>query len=150
MGAQQAFTSTLSGVVSNGLSVVLVLGAMFFLSWKITVISLVLVPLFLIPSRWIGKKIQGLARDAMSGNADMGATMNERFNVSGALLVMLYGSYDKESKTFRKKARRVADIGIQMAFLNRLFFVGLMTVASIATAITYGVGGQFVISKIFQ
>ncbi|MSO33905.1 MAG: ABC transporter ATP-binding protein [Candidatus Nanopelagicaceae bacterium] len=147
MGAQQAFTSTLSGVVSNGLSVVLVLGAMFFLSWKITVISLVLVPLFLIPSRWIGKKIQGLARDAMSGNADMGATMNERFNVSGALLVMLYGSYDKESKTFRKKARRVADIGIQMAFLNRLFFVGLMTVASIATAITYGIGGQFVISK---
>ena len=77
----------------------------------------------------------------------MGATMNERFNVSGALLVMLYGSYDKESKTFRKKARRVADIGIQMAFLNRLFFVGLMTVASIATAITYGVGGQLVISK---
>lgn len=147
MGAQQAFTSTLSGVVSNGLSVVLVLGAMFFLSWKITVISLVLVPLFLIPSRWIGKKIQGLARDAMSGNADMGATMNERFNVSGALLVMLYGSYDKESKTFRKKARRVADIGIQIAFLNRLFFVGLMTVASIATAITYGIGGQFVISK---
>lgn len=147
MGAQQAFTSTLSGVVSNGLSVVLVLGAMFFLSWKITVISLVLVPMFLIPSRWIGKKIQGLARDAMSGNAEMGATMNERFNVSGALLVMLYGSYDKESKTFRKKARRVADIGIQMAFLNRLFFVGLMTVASIATAITYGVGGQLVISK---
>jgi ATP-binding cassette subfamily B protein len=123
MGAQQAFTSTLSGVVSNGLSVVLVLGAMFFLSWKITVISLVLVPMFLIPSRWIGKKIQGLARDAMSGNAEMGANMNERFNVSGALLVMLYGSYDKESKTFRKKARRVADIGIQMAFLNRLFFV---------------------------
>jgi len=80
MGAQQAFTSTLSGVVSNGLSVVLVLGAMFFLSWKITVISLVLVPMFLIPSRWIGKKIQGLARDAMSGNAEMGANMNERFN----------------------------------------------------------------------
>ena len=147
IGAQQAFTSTLSGVVSNGLSVILVLGAMFFLSWKITVISLVLVPMFLIPSRWIGKKIQGLARDAMSGNAEMGANMNERFNVSGALLVMLYGSYDKESKTFRKKARRVADIGIQMAFLNRLFFVGLMTVASIATAITYGIGGQLVISK---
>ena len=144
--AQQAFTSTLAGVVSNVLSLTLVLGALFYLSWQITLISLVLVPIFLLPSRAMGRKIQTLTRDSMNGNAEMSGMMNERFNVSGALLVSLYGNEKSEGSTFRGKARRVADIGIKIALANRIFFIGLTLVASISTAIAYGLGGHLAIS----
>ena len=146
IGAQQAFTSTLAGVVSNVLSLTLVLGALFYLSWQITLISLVLVPIFLLPSRAMGRKIQTLTRDSMNGNAEMSGMMNERFNVSGALLVSLYGNEKSEGSTFRSKARRVADIGIKIALANRIFFIGLTLVASISTAIAYGLGGHLAIS----
>jgi ATP-binding cassette, subfamily B, bacterial len=147
IGAQQAFTSTLSNVVANLLTLSLVAIAMFSLSWKITIISLAITPLFLIPSKLIGKRLQALTRESFNLNAEMSATMTERFNVSGALLVSLYGNESVESLNFRSKARKVADIGIKSALLNRLFIVSLSTLAAIATAIAYGLGGHFAIEK---
>jgi ATP-binding cassette subfamily B protein len=147
IGAQQAFTTTLSGVVSNIFTLALVAGAMAVLSWQITVISLLLLPIFLLPAKRMGKKIQGLTRESYNLNAEMSSTMTERFNVSGALLVNLYGNAEKERVTFATKARRVADIGIKIALLNRIFFVALTSVAAIATAVAYGVGGHLAIAK---
>ena len=145
MGAQQAFTGTLSGVVSNVVSLVLVVTAMLILSWQITVVSLLLLPVFLLPTKWVGKRIQALTRDAFNLNATMSSTMTERFNVSGALLVSLYGKPAKEESFFRTRARKVADIGIQTAMLNRIFFVGITSVAAVATAFAYGIGGHLAI-----
>ena len=145
MGAQQAFTGTLSGVVSNVVSLVLVVTAMLILSWQITVVSLLLLPVFLLPTQWVGKRIQALTRDAFNLNATMSSTMTERFNVSGALLVSLYGQPAKEENFFRARARKVADIGIQTAMLNRIFFVGITSVAAVATAFAYGIGGRLAI-----
>jgi ATP-binding cassette subfamily B protein len=145
MGAQQAFTGTLSGVVSNVVSLVLVVTAMLILSWQITIVSLLLLPLFLLPTKWVGKRIQALTREAFNLNATMSSTMTERFNVSGALLVSLYGKPAKEEGFFRSRARKVADIGIQTAMLNRIFFVGITSVAAVATAVAYGIGGHLAI-----
>jgi ATP-binding cassette subfamily B protein len=147
MGAQQAFTGTLSGVVSNVVSLVLVVTTMLILSWQITLVSLLLLPVFLLPTKWVGKRIQALTRDAFNLNATMSSTMTERFNVSGALLVSLYGKPDKEEKFFRSRARKVADIGIQTAMLNRIFFVGITSVAAVATAFAYGIGGHLAINQ---
>lgn len=146
MGAQQAFTGTLSGVVSNLFSLVLVVTTMLFLSWQITLVSLILLPVFLLPTKWVGKRIQALTRDAFNLNATMSSTMTERFNVSGALLVNLYGKPKVEESLFRTRARKVANIGIQTAMLNRIFFVGITSVAAIATAFAYGIGGHLAIS----
>ena len=146
MGAQQAFTGTLSGVVSNVVSLVLVVTTMLILSWQITIVSLLLLPVFLLPTKWVGKRIQALTRDAFNLNATMSSTMTERFNVSGALLVNLYGKPAKEENFFRTRARKVADIGIQTAMLNRVFFVGITSVAAVATAFAYGIGGHLAIS----
>jgi ATP-binding cassette subfamily B protein len=148
IGAQQAFTSTLSGVVSNVVSLILVVVAMSVLSWQITAVSLVILPLFLLPTKWVGRKLQGLTRQSFQLNADMSSTMTERFNVSGAMLVALYGEPKRESDYFSSHARRVADIGISIALLNRLFFVALTSVAAIATAFAYGIGGHLVISRV--
>ena len=142
IGAQQAFTSSLAGVVSNVISLVLVAGTMAYLSWQITAISLVLLPLFIYPTKWVGRRIQALTRQSFDLNAKMSSTMTERFNVSGAILVSLYGDPDKESKAFSTRARKVADIGIKTAMLNRLFFISLTSIAAVATAIAYGVGGH--------
>ena len=147
IGAQQAFTSTLSGVVSNVLSLILVVGAMLTLSWQITLASLLMIPFFILPTKWIGKKLQGLTRESFNVNAEMSSTMTERFNVSGALLVNIYGDGIAESENFRAKARRVADIGIKTAVLNRAFFSVLTTIAAVATAFAYGIGGHLAISK---
>ena len=146
IGAQQAFTSTLSSVVSNGFTLILVAGAMLFLSWQITVISLLLLPIFIFPTKWVGRKIQALTRESFDLNAKMSSTMTERFNVSGAILVSLYGKPEKESKLFSQRARKVADIGIHMGMLNRLFFTSLTSVAAVATAVAYGFGGHMAIS----
>lgn len=145
IGAQQAFTSTLGGVVGNVISLAVVLAAMLALSWPITVLSLVLLPVFLLPARWMGRRLQAQTREQMQLNADMSTTMTERFNVSGALLVKLFGRPDEEARGFSVKARRVADIGVQIAMSNRYFFTALTLVASVATAIAYGVGGNLVI-----
>ncbi len=146
IGAQQAFTATLSGVVSNVVSLVLVLITMLVLSWQITAVSLVLLPLFLLPTKWVGKRLQGLTRQSFQMNAEMSNTMTERFNVSGAMLVALYGEPKREHQYFSSRARRVADIGISIALLNRLFFVALTSVAAVATAFAYGIGGHLAIS----
>ena len=146
IGAQQAFTATLSGVVSNVVSLALVSIAMLILSWQITIFSLLLLPVFLIPTKWVGRKLQALTRESFSVNAEMSSTMTERFNVSGAMLVSLYGEPEREREFFRSRARRVADIGIKMAMLNRLFFIALTSVAAIATAFAYGIGGHLAIS----
>ena len=146
MGAQQAFTATLSGVVSNVVSLVLVSVTMLILSWQITIFSLLLLPVFLIPTKWVGRRLQALTRESFSVNAEMSSTMTERFNVSGAMLVALYGEPDREREYFRSRARRVADIGIKMAMLNRLFFIALTSVAAIATAFAYGIGGHLAIN----
>ena len=146
MGAQQAFTATLSGLVSNVVSLVLVGVTMMILSWQITIFSLLLLPAFLIPTKWVGRKLQELTRDSFNTNAEMSSTMTERFNVSGAMLVSLYGEPDREREYFRSRARKVADIGIKMAMLNRLFFIALTSVAAIATAFAYGIGGHLAIN----
>jgi len=145
IGAQQAFTATLSGVVSNVVSLVLVTITMLILSWQITIFSLLLLPVFLIPTKWVGRRLQSLTRESFGVNAEMSSTMTERFNVSGAMLVALYGEPDREREYFRSRARRVADIGIKMAMLNRLFFIALTSIAAIATAFAYGIGGHLAI-----
>lgn len=146
IGAQQAFTSTLSGVVSNSLSLLLVIITMLTLSWQITLASLVLLPVFLIPTKWVGRKLQDLTRQSFDINAQMSSNMTERFNVSGALLVSLYGDSEKEKSEFATKARKVADIGISIAMLNRIFFIALTSIAAIATAVAYGIGGHLAIN----
>ena len=145
IGAQRAFTSTFSGLISNVLTLILVVGTMLALSWQITIASLLLLPVFLAPTKWIGARLQGYTRDSFEINGEMSSTMTERFNVSGALLVKLYGDLNQESQVFRKKARKVADIGISMAMLNTFFFIALISIAALATAIAYGIGGHLAI-----
>ena len=145
IGAQQAFTSTLSGVVSNSLTLVLVTVAMLALSWPITVASLLMLPLFLIPARWVGRRLSELTRESMQLNAAMSTTMTERFNVSGALLVKLFGRPAEEDAEFSDKAGRVRDIGVRIAMSNRVFFTALTLVASLATALVYGGGGNLAV-----
>lgn len=147
IGAQQAFTTTLAGLVSNILTLTLVIGALLTLSWKITVLALALLPIFIYPTKWVGRKLQGLTRESFNLNAEMSATMTERFNVSGALLVSLYGDQNAEREYFSSRARKVANIGVSIALLQRLFFIALTSIASIATAFAYGVGGHLAISK---
>lgn len=148
VGAQQAFTSTLGGVVGNLISLVIVLVAMFALNWQITLISLILVPIFLIPARYLGRTLQGLTREQMSLNSDMSSRMTERFNVAGALLVKLFGNEKLENTSFDQRAARVRDIGVKIAMANRYFFTALTLVAALATAIAYGLGGNFVVSGV--
>lgn len=146
IGAQRAFTSTIGGVLGNLISATIVLVAMFALSWQVTVVSLVLVPVFLLPARWMGRRLQGLTREQMTLNSDMSNQMTERFNVAGALLVTLFGRPDAEATDFSSKAARVRDIGVRMAMANRWFFTALALVGSLATAIVYGLGGNLVVS----
>jgi ATP-binding cassette, subfamily B, bacterial len=145
LGAQQAFTSTLSGLVSNVVSLVLTAGVMFTLSWQITLISIVMLPVFVIPARRIGAKLQEITRESYNLNASMNATMTERFNVAGALLVKLFGHPDVEDASFSSRAARVRDIGVTSAMYGRAFFVSLTLVASLAQALVYGLGGWFAI-----
>ena len=146
IGAQQAFTSTLSGVVGNAISLVAVVIAMMFLSWQITVASLVLLPVFLIPARYFGRTLQSITREQMQLNAEMSTQMTERFNVAGALLVKLFGRPDEEAEAFSGRSGRVRDIGIRIAMMNRIFFTALTLVAALATALVYGVGGNLAIA----
>jgi ATP-binding cassette, subfamily B, bacterial len=141
LGAQEAFTDILGTVVSNLISVALVLVAMFFLSWQLTLVSLVLLPAFVLPARWLGRRLQGITREAYALNAQMNTTMTERFNVSGALLVKLFGRPGEEAQSFDDKAGRVRDIGVTQAMYARFFFVALMLTAALATALVYGWGG---------
>ncbi|BEL08867.1 ABC transporter ATP-binding protein [Actinoplanes sichuanensis] len=141
VGAQRAFTSTLSGVVSNVIQLALTAGVMFTLSWQITALSLLLLPVFIVPARRVGKRLAEITRESYDLDAKMNATMTERFNVSGALLVKLFGRPDTEASRFGERASRVRDIGVQQAMYSRTFFVAMLLVASLAQALTYGLGG---------
>jgi ATP-binding cassette subfamily B protein len=145
IGAQRALTSTLSAVVSNVVSLVLVLVAMVYLSWRITLVALLLLPVFILPARWVGRRLQAVTRESMQLDADMSTTMTERFNVSGALLVKLFGRLPEESDRFSAKAARVRDIGVVSAMYSRVLFAALTLVAALATAAVYGFGGVLAI-----
>ncbi|WP_425560362.1 ABC transporter ATP-binding protein [Luedemannella flava] len=141
LGAQQAFTSTLSGTVGNIISLVLTAGVMFTLSWQVTLLSLLLVPVFLLPARTVGRRLADITRESYQLDAKMNATMTERFGVAGALLVKLFGRPGAEADRFAARAARVRDIGVQQAMYSTTFFAAMMLIASLATALTYGLGG---------
>src|SRR6478735_8724514 len=147
IGAQRAFTSTLSGTVSNSISVIVVGIAMMALSWQITLLCLLLFPLLYLCSRWVGNRLAGLTRDQMDGNADMGNAMTERFNVGGAMLLKLFGRRSEEDAVFATKAATVRDLGIRISLITRIFAAAMMAVPALATALVYGVGGQLAVSN---
>jgi ATP-binding cassette, subfamily B, bacterial len=150
IGAQQALTSTMSSVVSNALTLILVLVAMFSMSWLVTVATLVLIPAFIIPARLVGRRLQRLTRESMQLDAAMGSTMTERFNVAGAMLVKLFGKPEAESHVFAGRAARVRDIGVVTAMYGSALFIALGLLASMATAVVYGLGGALVIHHTFE
>ncbi|MEZ5219090.1 MAG: ABC transporter ATP-binding protein [Ilumatobacteraceae bacterium] len=149
-GAQQAFTSTLSNVVGNVVAVVTTLIAMTALSWQITLLALTLLPLFIFPTRWVGSRLASITRERYRLNGELGQLMTERFNVSGALVVKLFGRPEDESAAFASRAGRVADIGVRAAMYTRVVMTALSLIAAIATAIVYGLGGVFVIQGSLQ
>lgn len=146
LGAQQAFTSTLSSIVTNVFTLAITLAVMFALSWQITLVALLLLPLFVFPARWVGRKLQVITRESYNLNASMNTTMTERFNVAGALLVKLFGRPEQEDRAFQNKAGRVRDIGVTSAMYSAVFFAALMMVASLATALVYGWGGWLAVN----
>jgi len=150
VGAQQAITSTLSGVVSNILSLIVILITLFYLSWLVSVIALVLIPLFILPAKLVGRRMQRLTRESMQLNAEMGSMMTERFNVAGAMLVKLFGRPEDETAKFARNAASVRDIGVVTAMYGQVFFVALTMLTSLITAVVYGVGGSLVIHGAFQ
>jgi ATP-binding cassette subfamily B protein len=150
IGAQQAITSTLSSVISNVIGLILVLAAMFYLSWLVTVVTLVMMPFFIIPARLVGRRLQRLTRASMQLDADMGSTMTERFNVAGAMLVKLFGKPATEAREFAGRAARVRDIGVTTAMYGSTLFIALSLLASMATAVVYGLGGGLVIRGAIQ
>jgi ATP-binding cassette subfamily B protein len=150
MGAQQAITSTLSGVIANLLSLIVILVTLFYLSWLVSVIALIMVPLFILPARLVGRRMQRLTRESMQLNAEMGSTMTERFNVAGAMLVKLFGRPREESGAFASRAVKVRDIGVVTAMYGQVMFVALTLLASLVTAVVYGLGGTLVIRGTFQ
>jgi len=145
IGAQRAFTSTLSNSVSSAISVVVVGIAMFALSWQVTLLCLVLFPLLLLTSRWVSGRLAALTRQQMDGNADMGNAMTERFNVGGAMLLKLFGHRATEDELFADKAGRVRDLGIRIALLTRIFMAAVLTIPALALALVYGVGGHLAV-----
>ena len=148
IGAQQAFTSTLSTVLSNLISLVLVLAAMIVLSWQLTLAALILLPIFLIPAKIVGRKLADLTRRQMQLNGEMSATMTERFSVSGALLVKLFGRIVEEHDRFAERAGAVRDVSVKIAMNGRFFITSLGLVAALATALVYGVGGTLAIDGV--
>jgi len=150
VGAQRALTGTLGSVFSNVISLVTTLVTMAVLNWRITVITVVVLPLFLLPAKRVGRRLQALARESMQLNASMTTTMNERFNVAGALLVLLFGRRDRELANFSGKAAGVRDIGVRTAFYGQTFFVVLGLVGAVGTAAVYWLGGRLVLGGTLQ
>ncbi|TDC97505.1 ABC transporter ATP-binding protein [Actinomadura sp. 7K507] len=150
IGAQRALTTTLSSVVSNVISLVLVLVTMMILSWQVTLIALLLLPIFILPAKWVGKRLQRVSREQMVLDAEMGSLMTERFNVAGAMLAKLYGRPSEEEENFSGRAARVRDVGVIAAMYGRIFFTALTLVAALATAMVYGVAGSLVVNGAFE
>jgi ATP-binding cassette, subfamily B, bacterial len=145
IGAQQALTSVLSSVVSSALQLILVLAAMFLLSWQVTVVALVLIPIFLYPAHRVGRRLQRLTRESMQLDAALGSTMTERFNVAGAILSKLYGRPRDEQQLFDGRAGRVRDIGVLTALWGSTLVTGLALLATLSTSVVYGLGGWLTI-----
>jgi ATP-binding cassette subfamily B protein len=145
IGAQRAFTSTLSSTVSNIISVLVVGGTMLALSWQVTLLCLLMFPILILVSRWVGERLSSLTRRQMDGNAALGNAMTERFNVGGAMLLKLFGRREEEDRHFHEKAAVVKDLGVQISLVTRVFTAALTLVPAMATAIAYGVGGYLVI-----
>lgn len=143
IGAQRAFSDTLSGVVSNLVMLVLTLVVMLGVSWQITLLALVLLPVFVIPARRIGNRLAGLQREAADYNATMSTQMTERFSAPGATLVKLFGRPVRESNEFAVRARRVRDIGVRTAMVQWVFVTSLTLVSALALAVVYGLGGFY-------
>ncbi|GII93821.1 ABC transporter ATP-binding protein [Sinosporangium siamense] len=149
IGAQRAITSTLSSVLSNVVSLIMVLGAMLLLSWQITLVALVLLPIFVVPAKWVGRRMSGLTRRQMTLDADMSQVMTERFNVGGAMVAKLYGRPEEEADAFAERAGRVRDIGITVGMYGAFFRIALGLVAALATALVYGLGGMLAVEGVF-
>ncbi|GLX17191.1 ABC transporter ATP-binding protein [Streptomyces lavendulae] len=143
IGAQRAFSNTLSGVVSNVVTLLLTLGVMLTISWQITLLALVLLPVFVLPARRMGARMAGMQREASALNASMGTQMTERFSAPGATLVKLFGRPSDESAEFSARAARVRDIGIRTAMAQSAFITALTLVSALALALVYGLGGYF-------
>jgi ATP-binding cassette subfamily B protein len=146
LGAQRALTTTLGSVVSNVVVLTTTLTAMLLLQWQITLVALVLLPIFIVPAKRVGRKMQVITRESFELDAAMNTQMTERFNVSGAQLVKLFGDYDREVDQFSDRAGKVRDIGVRTAMYGRAFFIALALVAAVGTAAVYGIGGNLVVS----
>ena len=146
IGAQRAVTTTLGSVVSNVIVLITTLIAMFYLEWRLTLIGILVLPIFIIPAKRVGRRLSAITRRGFDLNAAMNTQMTERFNVSGALLVKLFGNRKRETKQFSDRASEVRDIGIQSAMYSRTFLMALARVGAIGTALVYWIGGQLVIS----
>ncbi|WP_322936485.1 ABC transporter ATP-binding protein [Nocardioides bizhenqiangii] len=146
IGAQRAFSSTLSGVVGNLVMLVLTLVVMLGISWRVTLLALVLLPVFVVPARRMGNRLAGIQREAADHNAAMGSQMTERFSAPGATLVKLFGRPDQESAEFAARAGRVADIGVRTAMVQTTFVTALTLVSALAVALVYGLGGYYALS----
>jgi ATP-binding cassette subfamily B protein len=145
IGAQRAFTSTLSSTVSNTIAVLVVGGAMLALSWQVTLLCLLLFPVLVVVSRWVGERLSSLTRRQMDGNAALGNAMTERFNVGGAMLLKLFGRREEEDRLFAERAGVVRDLGVRISLITGIFRTALMLIPTLATAVVYGVGGWLVI-----
>jgi ATP-binding cassette subfamily B protein len=150
VGAQQAIVGVLSSVLSNVLSLVVILVTLFYLSWEVSLIGLLLIPLFVLPARLLGRRLQRLSRESMQLNAEMGSTMAERFNVAGAMLSKLYGRPREEAELFSSKAHKVREIGVSRDMYGSVFMIAITLVTGLFTAVVYGVGGSLVVNGAFQ
>ncbi|MEU8150538.1 ABC transporter ATP-binding protein [Nonomuraea sp. NPDC048901] len=150
IGAQRAVTSTLSSVVSNVISLVLVLGAMLALSWQVTVVAMVLLPIFIVPAKWVGRRMSALTREQMQLDAEMSSVTTERFNVAGAMVAKLYGRPEDDTAVYSSRAARVRDVGVTVGMYGTVFRVALGLVAALATALVYGIGGVLAVGGAFE
>ena len=150
IGAQEVLTTTLVSTVSSTLQLILVLVTMLYFSWLVTVVALALIPMFIIPARLVGRRLQRLSRESMQLNAALGSTMTERFNVAGAMLAKLFGEPSQESGLFAGQAAKVRDIGVVQAMIGSTLFIALTLLASLSLAVVYGVGGDLAVRGAFQ
>ncbi|MCF6474282.1 ABC transporter ATP-binding protein [Nonomuraea sp. MG754425] len=150
IGAQRALTSTLSSVVANVVSLVLVLGAMLALSWQVTLVALVLLPIFVVPAKYVGRRMSALTREQMQLDAEMSSVTTERFNVAGAMVAKLYGRPEDDAQVFGARAARVRDVGVTVGMYGTVFRVALGLIAALATALVYGIGGVLSVSGAFE
>ncbi|TDD14175.1 ABC transporter ATP-binding protein [Nonomuraea diastatica] len=150
IGAQRALTSTLSSVVSNVVSLILVLGAMLVLSWQVTLVALVLLPIFIVPAKFVGRRMSALTREQMQLDAEMSSVTTERFNVAGATVAKLYGRPEDDAEVFGSRAARVRDVGVTVGMYGTVFRVALGLVAALATALVYGIGGVLSVAEVFE